>query len=227
MTQHILVVEDEFAISEMIQIALQRADFQVTVASSVADAKVVIADQQIDLALIDWMLPGANGLELVRYLRKQELTRHLPAIMLTARSDEADISAGLDAGADDYVVKPFSPRELNSRIKALLRRSGAFSDNSVQCGTLILDSASHSVKAADQTIELGHTEFKLLHFLMTHQGRVYSRTQLLDHVWGQGTYIEERTVDVHILRLRKALKPFGLNELIHTVRGVGYKLSDG
>lgn len=226
MAQHILVVEDEPAISEMIQIALQKADYRVTVAERVADAKVVLADDPVDLLLIDWMLPGASGIELVRHLRQEELTRHLPAIMLTAKSDENDISAGLDAGADDYVVKPFSPRELNSRIKALLRRSSAFAGDVVKCGTLVCDSASHRVTAGDTEIDLGHTEFKLLQFLMNNPDRVYSRAQLLDNVWGQGTFIEERTVDVHILRLRKALKPSGLADLIQTVRGAGYRLSE-
>lgn len=218
-------MEDEAAIRDMIRFALERDGHTMIGAESAQEARHILADKPIDLALVDWMLPGGSGLELVRGMRKDELYRNLPVIMLTARTDEHDITTGLDAGADDYVTKPFSPRELNSRIKALLRRSNDFNtDNLLRCDELVLDFAAHRVSARDKPVELGHTEFKLLLFLMKNQGRVFSRAQLLDHVWGRGTFIEERTIDVHILRLRKSLKPAALDTLIETVRGAGYRL---
>jgi two-component system phosphate regulon response regulator PhoB len=209
----------------MIQFALERHGHAVIGVETPTQARQALADKPIDLALVDWMLPGGSGLELVRGMRRDDLYRRLPIIMLTARTDEQDISAGLDAGADDYVTKPFSPRELNSRIKALLRRSNDFNtDNLLRCGELELDTATHRVSARDKSVELGHTEFKLLQFLMKNQDRVFSRAQLLDYVWGRGTFIEERTIDVHILRLRKSLKPVAADSLIDTVRGAGYRL---
>lgn len=224
----ILVVEDESSIRDMLRYALERDGHTVHVAGSAAAARAVLADHAIDLALVDWMLPGGNGLEFVRGLRKDERTLSLPVIMLTARTDERDITAGLDAGADDYVTKPFSPRELVSRIRALLRRSRDFSAlDLLERGPLTLDQAAHRLSAGGVEIPLGHTEFKLLAFLMQHPDRVYSRAQLLDHVWGPGTFIEERTVDVHVLRLRKSLKPHSAASMIETVRGVGYRLGTG
>ena len=225
MPNHILIVEDEPAIGEMIRMSLERDGFRASLVEDVPAAKEVIASDPIDMALVDWMLPGASGIELVRYIRKDDITSQLPIIMLTAKGEEADITTGLDAGADDYLTKPFSPKVLNSRIRALLRRSQSFSKDTIQHGTLVCDSTAHRVTANDQEIDLGHTEFKLLLFFMTNPDRVYSRAQLLDHVWGQGTYIEERTVDVHVLRLRKNLRPHGLDSVIETVRGAGYRFS--
>lgn len=225
MSARILVVEDETPIRDMIAMALQRADFDCVGVGSTAEARERLADQHFDLALVDWMLPGGSGLELVRAIRKDDVNRSLPVIMLTARTEEHDITAGLDAGADDYVTKPFSPRELISRLNALLRRSSDFrADNQVRIGPLLIDTAAHRVSVGDEAVSIGHTEFKLLLFLARNPDRVYSRGQLLDHVWGRGTFIEERTVDVHILRLRKGLKPGGADALIETVRGAGYRL---
>lgn len=225
MQAHILNVEDESSIREMVRFALERHGYHVHSAANVSEARQLMASQKMDLAIIDWMLPGGSGLEFVRSIRKDELYTQLPVIMLTARTEEHDITAGLDAGADDYVTKPFSPRELQSRIKALLRRSADFHDgDELQRGTLSLDLAAHRLKVAGEVVELGHTEFKLLAFFMQHPDRVYSRSQLLDHVWGPGTFIEERTVDVHILRLRKCLKPFDADSILQTVRGAGYRL---
>jgi len=221
----ILVVEDESSIRDMLRFALERDGHVVLAAGSAAAARALLTDHAPDLAIVDWMLPGGSGLELVRALRRDERLLSLPVIMLTARTTEQDITAGLDAGADDYVTKPFSPRELGSRIRALLRRSRDFDgEDAVVRGPLTLDGAAHRLSAAGVEIALGHTEFKLLGFLMKHPERVYSRAQLLDHVWGPGTFIEERTVDVHVLRLRKALRPHGADTLIETVRGAGYRL---
>jgi len=224
----ILVVEDESSIRDMLRYAMERDGHTVHAAGSVAAARALLADHSIDLALVDWMLPGGSGLEFVRALRKNEITSSLPVIMLTARTDEHDITAGLDAGADDYVTKPFSPRELGSRIRALLRRSRDFSAfEKLERGPLTLDLAAHRVTVDAVEIPLGHTEFKLLAFLMQNPDRVYSRAQLLDHVWGPGTFIEERTVDVHVLRLRKSLKPHAAAGLLETVRGAGYRFGTG
>ncbi len=225
MQANILNVEDEAPIRDMVRFALERNGHLVHCASTASEARQMMASQKMDLAIVDWMLPGGSGLEFVRALRKDKMYAQLPVIMLTARTEEHDITAGLDAGADDYVTKPFSPRELQSRIKALLRRSNEFHDgDELVRGTLSLDMAAHRLTVAGDVVELGHTEFKLLAFFMQHPDRVYSRSQLLDHVWGLGTFIEERTVDVHILRLRKCLKPFGAETILQTVRGAGYKL---
>jgi two-component system phosphate regulon response regulator PhoB len=225
MQAHILIVEDEAAIRDMIRIALQRDGYDIHSAASVAEARRLMASQKMDLAIVDWMLTAGSGLEFVRALRKDNLYSQLPVIMLTARTDEQDITSGLDSGADDYVTKPFSPRELQSRIKALLRRYRDFHEGErLQHGPLVLDFARHRVLVNEQEVEFGHTEFKLLAFLMQHPERVYSRAQLLDNVWGPGTYIEERTVDVHILRIRKSLKPHNADNLLETVRGAGYRL---
>ena len=225
MPADILIIEDEKSIRDMLTLALEKHDYTVHSAETVAKAREIMASGSIHLALVDWMLPGGSGLEFVRSLRKNPLYRNLPVIMLTARTEEHDITAGLDAGADDYMTKPFSPRELQSRIKALLRRSSDFqTDTSLTLGPLELDSAAHRLSASGFEVPLGHTEFKLMSFLMQNPDKVFSRSQLLDHVWGTGTFIEERTVDVHILRLRKSLKPFGAESMLDTVRGAGYRL---
>ncbi len=223
----ILAIEDEESIRDMLTYSLERDGHQVIAVPNVTSAKKVLASSPIDLAIVDWMLPGGSGLEFVRAVRGKETTRALPVIMLTARTDEDDIAAGLDAGADDYVTKPFSPKELNSRIKALLRRSRDHldSNSTLQVGPLQLNTQTHRAQCESLDIELGHTEFKLLRFFMENPERVFSRDQLLDHVWGHGTFIEERTVDVHILRLRKILKPAKADKMLQTVRGAGYRLS--
>lgn len=225
LSAHILIVEDEPAIRDLLHTALERHQHRVTEADSAELARIKLEDPTIDMVLVDWMLPGGSGLELVRNLRKNELYKKLPIIMVTARSDESHISQGLDAGADDYVSKPFSPRELLSRIQAVLRRTDNLpEDGVIKHGDITLDVRQHLLTVGDSAIDLGHTEFKLLTFLMKNPNRVYSRAEILDHVWGIGTFIEERTVDVHILRLRKSLKPAAHDDLIATVRGAGYRL---
>ncbi|MBI5040054.1 MAG: phosphate regulon transcriptional regulator PhoB [Gammaproteobacteria bacterium] len=222
----ILIVDDEAAIREMVGFALERAGFRWLEAGDAAAAQVVIADQRPDLVLLDWMLPDLSGIHLARRLKREELTAHLPIIMLTARGEEEDRIRGLEVGADDYVTKPFSPRELIARIKAVLRRSGqAETETQIECEGLCLDATGHRVTVAGTPVDLGPTEFRLLHFFMTHAERVFSRAQLLDSVWGRNVYVEERTVDVHIRRLRKALEPRGHDRLVQTVRGAGYRFS--
>jgi two-component system phosphate regulon response regulator PhoB len=228
MTQRkILVVEDEDAIREMICFNLTRAGYQAAAAGNATEARAAIADQRPDLVLMDWMLPDLSGLELTRQLKRDPATNEIPVIMLTARGEEDDRVAGLDGGADDYVVKPFAPRELLARVRAVLRRHDAADGEVVTAGTLTLDSASHQVTASGVEVSLGPTEYRLLEFFMRHPDRVYSRAQLLDRVWGGNVYIEERTVDVHIRRLRKALEPQGHDHFIRTVRGTGYRFSAG
>lgn len=225
-TKDILLVEDESAICQMVRFALARAGIQVREAADVVQAQNQLAERLPDLILLDWMLPGISGIEYARRLKKDEYTRDLPIIMLTARSDENDKVSGLEAGVDDYVTKPFSPRELVARIRAVLRRVNAEpGDQPLEIGGLVLDSSSHRVSAGGDELDMGPTEFKLLQFFMSHPERVYSREQLLDRVWGRNAYVEERTVDVHILRLRKVLNPYGYDELLQTVRGAGYRLS--
>lgn len=222
----ILIVEDEQPIREMVGFALGRAGYELREAGDVSEAYELMADRLPDLILIDWMLPGASGIEMARRLKKDELTQDIPIIMLTARGEEEDKIAGLDAGADDYITKPFSPRELTARIKAVLRRVlPEDEDERIQVDGLVLDPASHRVSADGQALKMGPTEFRLLEFFMTHPERVYSRDQLLDRVWGRSTYVEERTVDVHILRLRKVLQPYQFDRMIQTVRGAGYRFS--
>ena len=224
--QNILLVEDEAAIREMVTMALEKNGFVVETAADASDAERQLADGLPDLLLLDWMLPGVSGVELARRLRKDEVTRELPIIMLTARGDEVDRIRGLEVGADDYVVKPFSPRELVARINALLRRARPEADNGVlTIAGLQLDTNSHRVSAGEHDLEMGPTEFRLLRFFMSHTDRVYSRSQLLDMVWSRGSFVEERTVDVHIRRLRKVLSPAGCDNLIQTVRGAGYRFS--
>jgi two-component system phosphate regulon response regulator PhoB len=224
--RQILVVEDERPIREMIAFGLRRAGFEVREAEDSRSARNAVADRMPDLLLVDWMLPDTSGLELTRALKREAATRDLPVIMLTARAEEADKVAGLEGGADDYITKPFSPRELLARVNALLRRSsGAGDTEQLRCGELVLDRASHRVTAGDQPVTLGPTEYRMLEFFMQHQDRVYSRAQLLDRVWGGNVYVEERTIDVHIRRLRKALEEPGCDRYVQTVRGSGYRFS--
>jgi len=226
MSKHILIVEDEAAIREMTAHALVREGFEVEQAEDADQAINLIADRLPVLVLLDWMLPGMSGLELARRLKRDEMTRHLPVIMLTARGDEDDRVRGLESGADDYVSKPFSPRELIARIRAVLRRSGEPGpDERLECEGLVLDMLAHRVTGHGEPLDLGPTEFRLLRFFMSHPERVYSRSRLLDRVWGGNVYIEERTVDVHIRRLRKVLAPGGFDRFIQTVRGAGYRFS--
>ena len=221
-----LVVEDETAIRDMIAFALKRAGIAPMLAEDARAAQMALADRLPDLILLDWMLPGSSGLELARRLRREDLTREIPIIMLTARGEEDDRVLGLDAGVDDYIVKPFSTRELIARIRAVLRRTQPHGEGqTISLGGLTLDTLSHRVFAQDKPVQLGPTEYRLLAFFMSHPERVYTRSQLLDNVWGSGVYVEERTVDVHIRRLRKCLEPCGLEEYIQTVRGAGYRFS--
>jgi two-component system phosphate regulon response regulator PhoB len=226
MAATILVVEDEPAIQELIAYNLKQAGHLPLRADNAEQALGLVANALPDLVLLDWMLPGLSGIEFARRLRADKRTRAIPIIMLTARSDEQDKLRGLETGADDYITKPFSPRELNARIKAVLRRRAPeMTDDMVKIGGLKLDPASHRVTGHGEPVDLGPTEFRLLHFLMTHAERVHSRTQLLDQIWGDHVFVEERTVDVHIRRLRKALEPTGLDNLVQTVRGTGYRFS--
>lgn len=226
MSARILVVEDEPAIQSLLAVTLKRAGHEVRAAVDAESARRLVDEALPDLILLDWMLPGQSGLDFARRLRAEVRTRQVPIIMLTARGEEADKVQGLTTGADDYVTKPFSPKELLARIEAVLRRQKPQAAAvSVEVGALRLDPTTHRVVAAGQPVNLGPTEFKLLHFLMTHAERVHTRVQLLDQVWGDHVFVEERTVDVHIRRLRAALEPTGLDALIQTVRGSGYRLS--
>ena len=226
MTRTVLIVDDEQPIREMVEFSLERAGFRVVEAADAAEARVAVADQQPDLILLDWMLPDMSGLDLARALRRENLAREIPIVMLTARTEEEDKVRGLDAGADDYVTKPFGPRELIARIKAVLRRAaGDASDEILEIGPLRIEVAAHRVLVDDAAVHLGATEFRLLKFFVGHPDRVYTREQLLDHVWGPNVYVEERTVDVHIRRLRKALDGTGAERFVQTVRGAGYRFS--
>ena len=226
MSATILVVEDEPAIQELISYNLELAGHRALRADTAEQALSAVRTALPDLIVLDWMLPGMNGVELVRRLRTDDRTHAIPVIMLTARAEEQDKLAGLETGADDYLTKPFSPRELNARVKAVLRRRAPqATDDVVEVSGLKLDPAGHRVLGGSKPLELGPTEFRLLHFLMTHAERVYSRAQLLDRVWGDHVFIEERTVDVHIRRLRKVLEATGHDALIQTVRGSGYRFS--
>src|SRR5579872_4924064 len=225
-SKQILIVEDERPIREMIAFGLKRAGFDVREAEDCRAARAALADRRPDLLLIDWMLPDMSGLELTRALKRDRETRELPIIMLTARAEEGDKVAGLEGGADDYVTKPFSPRELLARINAVLRRAtGNGADELIEFEGLALDQASHRVLVSDKTVPLGPTEYRMLEFFMTHPERVYTRDQLLDRIWGGNVYVEERTIDVHIRRLRKALEDFGYDRYVQTVRGSGYRFS--
>jgi two-component system phosphate regulon response regulator PhoB len=226
MSVEILVVEDEPAIQELISVNLEHAGYSVSLARDAESALGSVRRALPDIAIVDWMLPGMSGVALARQLRGEERSRHLPIIMLTARSAEADKIEGLEAGADDYITKPFSPRELLARIKAVLRRRAPqATDDPVEIAGLRLDPATRRVFGDRVPLELGPTEFRLLHYLMTHAERVHTRSQLLDQVWGDHVFIEERTVDVHIRRLRKALEATRHDRLIETVRGSGYRFS--
>ncbi len=226
MGARILVVEDEAAIQDLIALNLNQAGHDPHLAPDAQSALEHVRDSLPDLVLVDWMLPGMSGIDLVRRLRAQERTRQIPIIMLTARVEEGDKLLGLESGADDYITKPFSIRELNARIKAVLRRRAPqMTEDQVKFKELTLDPSTHRISVGDTEVNLGPTEFKLLHFFMTHPERVYSRTQILDHVWGDHVFIEERTVDVHIRRLRAALEPSGADRLLQTVRGAGYRLT--
>lgn len=226
MTPRVLVVEDEPAILELLRVNLVDAGYEVQAAADGETAQNLLKDSLPDLVLLDWMLPGISGLSLAKQLRGDPRTRELPVIMVTARSDEADKIAGLEAWVDDYVTKPFSPRELKARIKAVLRRRAPeAAQEPLQAGALKLDPTTHRVTVDSEPVHLGPTEFRLLRFLLARPERVHSRAQLLDQVWGDHVYIEERTVDVHVRRLRLALEPHGQANLIETVRGSGYRLS--
>ena len=224
----VLVVDDEYAIRDMLRMALEIVDFRCLEADNIQDAHALIVDRRPDIVLLDWMLPGGSGIELLRRLKRDEATRELPVIMLTAKTTEDNVIQGLDVGADDYITKPFAPRELIARIRALLRRSGGGENlERMQVSELVLDSRSRRVFLGEEPLDMGPTEFNLLQFFMSHPERAYSRSQLLDQVWGANVYVEERTVDVHIRRLRKALtSPRGdYGNLIQTVRGTGYRFS--
>jgi two-component system phosphate regulon response regulator PhoB len=226
MNTTILVVEDEPAIQELIAVNLSFAGHKVLRAFDAEQAQTLIRAELPDLILLDWMLPGASGITLAKQLRSDERTRQVPVIMLTAKGAENDKIEGLDAGADDYITKPFSPKELMARIKAVLRRRAPqLTDDIIQIDTLILDPSTHRVSGNGTALSIGPTEFRLLHFFMTHTERVFSRSQLLDQVWGDHVFVEERTVDVHIRRLRKALEPSGHENHIETVRGAGYRFA--
>ncbi len=222
----VLVVEDESAIAELISINLRHAGYDVTIASDADQAQIEVDGVLPDLVVLDWMLPGQSGLVLAKRWRGQARTRELPIIMLTARAEEGDLISGLDAGADDYLTKPFSTNELLARIRAVLRRKAPEAlDTLVEVAGLKLDPATRRVSRDDREVRIGPTEFRLLHFFMTHPERVHSRAQLLDRVWGDHVFIEERTVDVHVKRLREALDPVGCARMIETVRGAGYRLT--
>ena len=226
MSTNILIVEDEPAIQELVAYTCSSNGYSVRRAESVSAAREAIGQQLPDLVLLDWMLPDKPGIDLLKDMRTEDRTRAVPVIMLTARGSEADRVVGLDTGADDYVVKPFSPRELVSRIRAVFRRRAPqHSGESVSFGPLTVDPARHEVLVDGNPVSMGLSEFKLLSFLVNHPDRVYSRAQLLDNVWGDHVFIEERTVDVHVLRMRKALTPANAQHLVQTVRGLGYRLS--
>ena len=222
--QSILVIDDEPAIRDMLQLALDAAGFKVGLAEDAKQAYPIIIDTPPDLILLDWMMPGTSGIELLRRLRRDEI--NVPVIMLTAKVEEASKISGLDSGADDYIAKPFSPRELVSRVKAILRRTSEESIKEVIfAGALKLDQLNRRVNIGDTLVSLGPTEYKLLQFFLTHQDRVYTRDQILDNVWGRNVYLDERTVDVHIRRLRKAISIAGHENYVQTVRGAGYRFS--
>ena len=225
MATSILIVEDEPEIRELLNFSLVRAGFDVAEAASGEMALQYLDNKLPNILIVDWMLPGMSGIELAKRLRRDELTNKLPLLMLTARSEETDLLKSFESGIDDYMSKPFSPRELVARIKALLRRTGEPEDDTVESSGIRIDLVSHRVTIAGTHINIGPTEYRLLELLMRNPDRVFERDQLLDRVWGRSTYIETRTVDVHILRLRKVLKPFGLDNTVQTVRSVGYRFT--
>lgn len=226
MTIRILVVEDETPIRDMVSFVLEQNGYQPLEAESYDSALSQLCEPYPDLILLDWMLPGGSGIQLIKLLKREPATREIPVMMLTARGEEEDRVRGLEVGADDYITKPFSPKELVARIKAVMRRISPMAlEETINLQGLSLDPVSHRVTAQDDAVEMGPTEFKLLHFFMTHPERVYSREQLLNHVWGTNVYVEDRTVDVHIRRLRKALEGSGHDRMVQTVRGTGYRFS--
>ncbi len=223
---NVLVVEDEDAIRGMLIMILEQSGFAPIAAADAEEAQKALDDNLPDLILLDWMLPGISGVEWARRLKKEPIYRDIPIILLTARGEEEDKVRGLEIGADDYMTKPFSPKELVARIRAVLRRSGKIQGQAqIILGDLILDTEQHRLSIGDKQLEVSPTEFRLMHFFMTHPDKVYSRTQLLDQVWGRSVYIEERTIDVHIRRLRKILEEYGREDLVQTVRGFGYRFS--
>lgn len=223
----ILIVDDESSIREMLRVALDMAGFECLEASNAKEAEICIADRMPNLVLLDWMMPEVSGLELLRRWRRNDQTRHLPVILLTAKGEEESTIKGLNTGADDYVSKPFSPRELVARIQSLLRRAAPDSGESpIRVGDLVMDPAGHIVTIAGEEVALGPTEYRLLEFFLNHPNRAYTRNQLLNNVWGSNVYIDERTIDVHIRRLRKALSNRGYDACVQTVRGFGYRFSE-
>lgn len=223
----ILVIDDEPDIREVMRFALESSDFRVMEAGHADEARKLLSNETPDLILLDWMLPGRSGLELAQQLKQSPKTKSIPIIMVSARGEEEDRVKGLDTGADDYIAKPFSPREMVARVKAVLRRAKPDeTSDEIEIGGLVMDNLGHRVTADGRPIEVAPTEYRLLHFFMTHADRAFSRSQLLDQVWGDQVYVEERTVDVHVRRLRKALEPTGHDRLLQTVRGVGYRFSD-
>ena len=225
-SKRILLVEDEHSIREMVSFALGQEGYVIDEAENGSAAELQVANNLPDLILLDWMLPDTSGLELLRRWKRKDAMQEIPVIMLTARVEERDKIDGLDSGADDYITKPFSVKELTARIRAVLRRGSGNLDNEVKIGPIRLDLNAHRAYVQDKSLDLGPTEFRLLEFFMTHPDRVYSRNQLLDYVWGRNMYVEERTVDVHIVRLRKLLKPLNCEQMIQTVRGYGYRFSE-
>lgn len=224
---NVLVVEDEDAIREMLGLVLEQAEFAVRAVADTYQAQAALSESEPDLILLDWMLPGLSGVEWARRLKKDKQYGDVPIIMITARGEEEDRIKGLDVGADDYVTKPFSPRELVARIKAVLRRSNKYGKSGrIEIGGIVLDVDEHRVSISNNDVDLSPTEYRLLEFFLTHPGKVYSRSQLLDQVWGRSSFIEERTVDVHIRRLRKILAEYDREEVIQTVRGFGYRFSE-
>ncbi|WP_127960256.1 phosphate regulon transcriptional regulator PhoB [Serratia microhaemolytica] len=226
MATRILVVDDEAPIREMICFVLEQQGYHPVEAESYNQALTLLCEPLPDLVLLDWMLPGGSGIQLIKQMKREALLRDIPVMMLTARGEEEDRVRGLDVGADDYITKPFSPKELVARIKAMMRRASPMKvEEVITINGLSLDPSSHRIIADELVLDLGPTEFKLLHFFMTHPERVYSREQLLNHVWGTNVYVEDRTVDVHIRRLRKALECSGHDKMVQTVRGTGYRFS--
>lgn len=226
MVRRILVVEDEAPIREMLCFVLEQKGYEPIEAEDYDTALEKICEPYPELILLDWMLPGGSGINLIKHLKRDELTRQIPVVMLTARGEEEDKVRGLEVGADDYITKPFSPKELMARLKAVMRRVSPTSlDDVIDAHGLKLDPVSHRVTSNEEPLDMGPTEFKMLHFFMTHQERVYSREQLLNNVWGTNVYVEDRTVDVHIRRLRKALETGGHDKMVQTVRGAGYRFS--
>ncbi len=225
MDNKVLVIEDEHEIREMLNFTLTRAGFSVGEADSAEAALSQLDGPLPDLLIIDWMLPGMSGVELARRLRQDEHTANLPMIMLTARGEETDKLKSFDSGMDDYLTKPFSPKELIARMRALLRRTGTPENGIIACGLVRLDLNAHKLSVDGQAVKIGPTEFRLLELFMRNPDRAFGRAQLLDRVWGRSIYVEERTVDVHVLRLRKTLRPYGADRFIETVRGVGYRFS--